>query len=65
LQKSEAVVYESFISFVRESRVEIVTRRESRSERPNFFLAGLDTGQRTQLSFYQGLRHCSSVRESN
>jgi dipeptidyl aminopeptidase/acylaminoacyl peptidase len=53
LQNSEAVVYESFISFVRESRVEIVSRRESRSEPPNFFLADLDTGQRTQFTFYQ------------
>jgi dipeptidyl aminopeptidase/acylaminoacyl peptidase len=53
LQNSEAAVYESFISFVKESRVEIVMRRESRSESPNFFLADLDTGQRKQLTFYQ------------
>jgi len=42
--------YEDFVSFFGSSRREVVLRRESKTEPPNYFLTDLKTGRRTVLT---------------
>ncbi|MCU0644606.1 MAG: prolyl oligopeptidase family serine peptidase [bacterium] len=50
LWQSEAPYYESFVSFISEKNNEFVTRRESATEPPNYFLRSLTTKRFQQLT---------------
>ena len=54
LQQSEEGVYERFVSFQKkDSRAQILTRRESRAEPPNLHLVDLANGARRQFTDYR------------
>ncbi|MDX1476872.1 MAG: prolyl oligopeptidase family serine peptidase [Saprospiraceae bacterium] len=53
LWRSEAPYYEYPVAFVGEDKRQILTRRESQEEQPNYYLRDLQTGQLTQITHFE------------